>query len=174
MKQQDVEAKQQADREDWQKRGVGGLVRSVDPEGGTITLTTSPRPNGGTSVTVRTSPGTLLRRYAPDSAKFDNAKPCKLMDIKPGDQVRARGTRSPDGNEITAEEVVAGAFRNIAGTIASVDAAAGTIAITDAGTKKPMTVKVTAESELRKLPADVAQRIAARMKKPGAGPSPTD
>src|SRR5262245_28868328 len=29
MKQADVEAKQQADREDWQKRGVGGLVRSV-------------------------------------------------------------------------------------------------------------------------------------------------
>src|SRR2546427_425623 len=130
MKQQDVEAKQQADREDWQKRGVGGLVRSIDPVGGTITLTTSPRPNGGNTILVHTSAGTLLRRYAPDSAKFDNAKQVKLVDIKPGDQVRARGTRSPDGAEITAEEVVAGAFRNIAGTIASVDAAGGTKVIT--------------------------------------------
>jgi hypothetical protein len=174
MKQQDVEAKQQADREDWQKRGVGGLVRSIDPEAGTITLTTSPRPNGGNTIVIHTSAGTLLRRYAPDSAKFDNAKACKLIDIKPGDQVRARGTRSPDGSEVTAEEVVAGVFRNIAGTIASVDAAAGAIAITDLSTKKPLTVKVTTESELRKLPADVAQRIAARMKKPGPGPSPTE
>src|SRR5215467_6927527 len=174
MKQQDVEAKQQADRDDWQKRGVDKLVRSIDPEAGTITLTTSPRPNGGNSILIHTSAGTLLRRYAPDSAKFDNAKACKLIDIKPGDQVRARGTRSPDGNEITAEEVVAGAFRNIAGTIASVDAAAGTIAITDLATKKPVTVKVTTESEMRKLPPDVAQRIAGRMKKPGPGPSPTE
>jgi hypothetical protein len=174
MKQQDVEAKQQADRDDWQKRGVGGLVRSIDPEAGTMTLTTSPRPNGGSTILIHTSAGTLLRRYAPDSAKFDNAKQCKLIDIKPGDQVRARGVRSPDGNEITAEEVVAEAFRNIAGTIASVDAAAGAVAITDLTTKKPVTVKVTAESEVRKLPADVAQRIAARMKKPGGGPSPTE
>jgi hypothetical protein len=173
MKQEDVQAKQQADRDDWQKRGVGGLVRSVDPEAGTITLATSPRPSGNTIV-VHTSAGTLLRRYAPDSAKFDNAKTCKLIDIKPGDQVRARGTRSPDGNEVMAEEVVAGAFRNIAGTLSSVDAAAGTIALTDLTTKKPLTVKITAESELRKLPADVALRIAARMRKPSQGPSPTE
>jgi hypothetical protein len=173
MKQADVQAKQQADQDDWQKRGVGGLVRSIDPDAGTITLTTSPRPNGNTIV-VHTSAGTLVRRYAPDSAKFDNAKPCKVTDIKAGDQVRARGTRSADGNEVTAEEVVAGAFRNVAGTIASVDAAAGTIALTDLTTKKPLTVKITAESELRKLPADVAQRIAGRMKKSAPGPSPSE
>src|ERR1051326_996783 len=173
MKQEDVHAKPQADRDDWQKRGVGGLVHSIDPETGTVTLTTSPRPSGNTIV-IHTSAGTLLRRYAPDSAKFDNAKPCKLIDIKPGDQLRARGTRSPDGNEVLAEEVVAGAFRNIAGTISSVDAVAGTIALTDLTTKKPVTVKVTPESELRKLPADVAQRIAARMRKPSPGPSPSE
>jgi co-chaperonin GroES (HSP10) len=173
MKQEDVKAKQEADRDDWQKRGVGGLVRSIDAEAGTITLTTSPRPSGNTIV-IHTSAATLVRRYAPDSAKFDNAKPCKVADIKPGDQIRARGTRGTDGNEVSAEEVVAGAFRNIAGTIASVDAAAGTIALTDLATKKPLTVKITAESELRKLPADVAQRIAGRMKKPSAGPSPTE
>src|SRR5262249_4190070 len=53
-------------------------------------------------------------------------------------------------------------------------AAAGTIGMTDLASKKPLTVKITAESELRKLPGEVAQRIAARMKKPGAGPSPTE
>ena len=38
MKQSDVAAKQQQEREDWQKRGIGGLVTSVDPAAGTVTI----------------------------------------------------------------------------------------------------------------------------------------
>ena len=38
MKESDVTAKQERDREDWQKRGVGGLVSKVDAASGTITL----------------------------------------------------------------------------------------------------------------------------------------
>jgi hypothetical protein len=38
MKQADVAAKQQHDREDWQKRGVGGLVTKTDPATGTVTI----------------------------------------------------------------------------------------------------------------------------------------
>src|SRR5579864_1374170 len=38
MKRSDVEAKQQQEREDWQKRGTGGLVSAVDASAGTITL----------------------------------------------------------------------------------------------------------------------------------------
>jgi hypothetical protein len=39
IKQEDVALKQQKDREDWQRRGVGGLVKSVDSAGGVIVLT---------------------------------------------------------------------------------------------------------------------------------------
>ena len=38
MKQSDVAAKQQQEREDWQKRGIGGLVSAVDPAAGTVTI----------------------------------------------------------------------------------------------------------------------------------------
>src|SRR5258708_4058708 len=38
MKQADVAAKQQQDRDDWQKRGVGGLVTNVDAAAGSITI----------------------------------------------------------------------------------------------------------------------------------------
>ena len=38
MKLYDVQAKQQQDRADWQKRGIGGLVRAVDPAAGVVTL----------------------------------------------------------------------------------------------------------------------------------------
>ena len=41
-----------------------------------------------------------------------------------GDQLRARGTRTADGRELSAEEIVYGAFRNIAGNVSSVDAMA--------------------------------------------------
>src|SRR5262249_20207690 len=38
MKQADVSARQARDRDDWQKRGVGGLVSAVDNGAGTITI----------------------------------------------------------------------------------------------------------------------------------------
>jgi hypothetical protein len=45
--------------------------------------------------------------------------------------------------------------------------------IQDLATKKPVTVKISADSQLRKLPAPVAQRIAARLKGEAASPGNT-
>ena len=61
-----------------------------------------------------------------------------LQEIQPGDQLRARGDRSADGSELTAEEIVTGAFRNVAGLVNSVDASAGTITVQDLLSKKPV------------------------------------
>jgi hypothetical protein len=163
MKQGDVSAKQQREREDWQKRGVDGLVSTVDMASGTITIS-----SGGLGtphmVAVLTTKNTVLRRYAPDSVKFEGAKPAPLDQIKPGDQLRARGTRSADGSEVTADEVVSGTFRNIAGTITAVDATANTVTVQDLVRKAPVVVRVTADSQMKKLPAEFAQRIAMRLK----------
>jgi hypothetical protein len=63
-----------------------------------------------------------------------------------------------------AEEIVTGSFRNIAGTVNSVDASAGTISVQDLLSKKPVIVKITAASQLHKLPPEFAQRIAMRLK----------
>ena len=38
MKRSDVEARKEGDRQDWQKRGLGGLVKAVDPTAGTATI----------------------------------------------------------------------------------------------------------------------------------------
>ena len=163
MKKMDIVQKQVRERADWQKRGVGGLVSAVDPSSGTITIATTAL---GTSknIAVHISKDTQLRRYSPNSIKFDEAKAAPIGEIKAGDQLRARGNRTADGSELTADEVVSGSFRNIAGTIASVDSSAGTITVMDLATKKPVVVKVTGESQLRKLPPAMAQRIAARLK----------
>jgi len=168
MKKSDIEQKQAAERADWQKRSVGGLVTAVDPATGTITIS-SVAVTGNKSVAIHTSKATIIRRYAPDSIKFDDAKLATLDQIQPGDQLRARGDRSADGGEVTAQEIVSGSFRNIAGTVISTDAAANTLTVTDLKTKKPVTVKLTPDSQFRKLPAMMGQIIAARMSGAPAG-----
>lgn len=163
MKRSDVEAKQQQEREDWQRRGTGGLVSAVDPASGTITISV-PAPGGTRTVAVHTTKDTVIRRYAPDSVQFDDAKPSSLSEVKPGNQLRARGARSADGSEFAAEEIVSGAFRNISGTISNLDAAANTLTVADLATRKPVVVKISAQSQVLKLPPQIAQGLAFQMK----------
>ena len=170
MKKADIAEKQAREREAWQRRGTGGLVSSVDAASGTI-IVSLPAIGEKRNVTIHLSKDTILRRYAPDSVKFDDAKPAPLEQIKPGDQLRARGSRSTDGNDLTVDEIVSGTFRNIAGTISAIDVSAGSITVQDLVSKKPATIKITSESQLRKLPPPMAQRIAMRLKGiPADGP----
>lgn len=176
MKRSDVEARKEEDRQDWQKRGLGGLVKAVDPAAGTATISVTGF-GGAKTIVVHTSKGTVIRRYAPDSMKFDDAKPSTLQEIQPGDQLRARGNRSADGTELAAEEIVTGSFRNVAGIVNSVDAGAGTLSVQDLLSKKLVQLRVTPESQLHQLPPEFAQRIAMRLKAAmagttGAAPSP--
>jgi hypothetical protein len=162
MKKADIAEKQAHEREEWQRHGLGGLVNSVDPDAGTITIATNALgPNK--DVVIRISKETILRRYAPDSVKFDEAKPGALAEIKAGDQLRARGTRGADGGELTADEIVSGSFRNIAGPITAIDPATSTISVQDLLSKKIVAAKITADSQLRKLPPVMAQRVAMRI-----------
>jgi hypothetical protein len=159
----DIAAKQDRDREDWQKRGAGGLVKEVNAAAGTVTITATGA--GGTKTTVvHVSKDTVIRRYAPDSVRFDDAKPGTLDQIQPGDQLRARGARNADGGELTAEEIVSGKFRNVAGTVLSTDIANNSVTVQDLLTKSKVTLQIGSDSQLRNLPTMVAQRIATRFK----------
>jgi hypothetical protein len=171
MKKSDVEAKQQSEREDWQRRGVAGVVTSVDENAGTVAISI-PSLRDKKTVIIRTTKNTIVRRYAPDSVKFDDAKIGTLAQIRPGDQLRARGNRSAEDSELVADEIVSGSFRNIAGTITSTDVGANTLSVLDLSTKKPIVVKLTSESQVRKLPPEMAQRIAMRLKEPSGSSRP--
>lgn len=160
MKQTDVAKTQAQEREDWQRRGVGGLVKGVDPAGQTITISTAPN----NAIVIHTSKDTGFLRYAPDSVKFSDATKGEFGQIQPGDQLRARGARAADGKELTAEEIISGSFRNIAGTINSVDAGNGKVVVMDLLTKKQVTVRITGASQLHKLPEPIATRIAKALK----------
>jgi len=162
-----VSAKQEREREDWQKRGVGGLVTAADAAAGSITISASGM-GGNHNIVIHTAKATTARRYAPDSVKFDDARPAALDQVKTGDQLRARGARNTDGSELTAEEIVFGTFRNIAGTISSIDTASNSMTVADAIGKASVVVKISPGSQIKKLPAEMAQRIAMRLKG-GAG-----
>ena len=167
IKQADVAQKQQHDREDWQKRGVGGLVKSVDVGNGVILLTNGAGAAAKT-ITVHVTKGTILKRYAPASVSFDAAVAAPIDKIRVGDQLRARGTKNADGTEIAAEEVVSGSFRNISGMISSLDTTASTLLVKDLATKKTVTIHITADAQMRRLPDRMALMLAARLKGAGA------
>lgn len=164
MKKAAISEKQSKERGEWQ-RGVGGLVKSVDPAAQTVVLTTNGL-SANKEIVLHLAKDVVLRRYASDSTRFDAAKVAPLSAVQVGDQLRARGSRSADGASFDAAEVVSGTFRNIAGTISSIDAAANTLTLQDLGSKSPVTLKVSAESQMRKLSPQFAERLAARLKGP--------
>ena len=160
IKNADIAQKQEREREDWQKNGTGGLVKSVDAAANTVTISLGA---GGKTESIHASTGTIIRHYAPGSVKFDQAVKGTLAEIKPGDQLRARGTRSADGGTLEAEEIVSGSFRNLAGPIQAVNAAASTLTLSDTASKKIIVVSLTPDSEVKKLDPAVAQKLAARL-----------
>jgi len=168
VKQADLAKKQEKERADWAQHGEGGLVKSVDPTSGTIVIT---RGAGATAktLTIHTDKNTVLKRYAPASVRYDLAKPEPITAIHEGDQLRARGPKEGSGTDITAEEVVSGTFRNISGVINSIDVANSTIQVKDLATKKQMTIKITPDSQLRKLPENMARMLASVLNGNGGG-----
>src|SRR5947209_17722411 len=105
MKKTDVAEKLAHEQEDWRKNGIGGLVHAVDPASNTITVAVTAAA-GAKDLTIRATKGTVVRRYAPDSVQFDKATVSSLDQIKPGDQLRARGSRGAGEGEFIADEIV--------------------------------------------------------------------
>ncbi len=159
--------KQSKERAEWQ-RGVGGLVKSVDTLASTIAISTNAL-TGKKEMTMHFTSETVFRRYASDSTRFDAARIAAVAEIRPGDQLRAKGTRSEGGTVFTATEIVSGTFRNITGMVASSDAATNTLVVQDLATKTPVTLKINSESQMRKLPPQFAESLAVRLKNQSAG-----
>jgi uncharacterized membrane protein YgcG len=160
MSSSDVAKKQDADRADWDKRGVNGIVTAVNAEAITLNVRTLA---GAKSVTVIPTAKAIVRRYTTDSVKFSDAKESTLAEVKVGDQVRARGEKSEDASKVTAEEIVSGTFKTIAATVVSIDAAKEQMMVKDLDSKKTMLVKVNADSNMKRLEDPIAQMIARRI-----------
>ena len=170
MPAKEIANRNDADRLDWQKRGVAGIVAAKSGRQITVTNTTL---TGEVQTKISVTETTAIKRYAPDSVKFADAQPSKLADISVGDQVRARGEKSADGLTMTAQDIVFGTFIIEAGAIAGIDPEAKQMKVKELGTNKLLTVKLTADSQLKQMfamPPGMPQEMPAGGAVPGRGP----
>ena len=146
----DISKRDEADRQDWNTRGLSGVV--AEHSGNTITIR-SQSLQGETRQTVTVSDQTKFRRYAADSVRFADAKPGNAGEISVGDQLRARGRKSADGNSVAAEEVVFGTFQVTAGSVVSANPDTREITLKETGSGKPVVVQLTPDSRIKQMAA---------------------
>lgn len=168
MTKADIAKKQEAERAEWKKRGVLGIITALKPETKEITIS-SRTMAGPQSLIIPVSEKVELRRYAPDSIKFSDAREAKFEELKVGDQLRALGERTPEGTAFNAEKVVTGAFKTVGGVVTAIDPATGEVKINDLQTKQPLTILVKQDAVLRKFPAASEMGGMMMMGRPGAG-----
>ena len=154
MSKADLAKKQEQERAEWRRRGVSGIVASLNPSTQEITVSSRSLMGAPQSVIIPVTEKVMMRRYPPDTIpKYSDAKPSKFEEVKVGDQLRALGDKTPDGTHLTAEEVVFGTFKIAGGVVTAIDAATNQIKITELQTKKPLTIILKPESVLRRVPA---------------------
>ena len=147
----DLAKKQEAERLEWRRRGILGVITALKPETNEITISNRTMA-GMQTVVIPVSDKTEMRRYAPDSIKFGDAKPSKFSELKIGDQLRALGDRTEDPLRFKPEKVVTGSFRTVGGVVTAIDAATGEIKINELEKKTPLTIVVKQDAVLRRFP----------------------
>src|SRR5688572_3263800 len=163
----DLAKKQEAERTEWRRRGILGVITALKPDTKEVTITS--RTMAGTqSVVIPVSDKTEMRRYAPDSIKFTDAKPSTFGELKVGDQLRALGDRTEDPLRFNPEKIVTGSFRTVGGVVTAVDPATGEIKINELEKKTPLTIVIKQDAVLRRFPADIGAMMGGFGRGPGA------
>ena len=159
----DLAKKADAERAEWRRRGILGVITALKPD--TKEITISNRTMAGTqSVVIPISDKTEMRRYAPDSIKFGDAKPSQFSELKVGDQLRALGDRTEDPLRFNPQKVVTGSFRTVGGVVTAIDPATHEIKIHELEKKTPLTIVIKQDAVLRRFPAEFGMGF-----RPGGG-----
>jgi hypothetical protein len=169
----DLAKRRSQELEDWKKRGVAGVVKSVNAQSSEISIQLRGASAGVLTIGANGSP---IRRYTSGSITFEDAKASALNEISVGDQLRALGDKSDDGKAFKAQAVVFGSFKTIGATITAVDLQTGELSATTLEQKKPLQIKVIKESLIHRIPASLVPAIVQRVRPPAtppAGPSAT-
>ena len=159
MTRDDIARKQEAERAEWRRRGVLGVVTAVDAEKGEITLRVGRMAPSQPLLVETADRKVAFRRYAPDSVKFSDTRPSALGEVRVGDQLRALGDRTPDGARVAAEQIVFGTFRTVPGTVTAIDPGKNEVTMRADDTRRPLTVTVGPDARVRRLPPEMAARL---------------
>lgn len=158
MSKGDIALKRDREREDWRTRGLSGTVTALSTEKKEITVDARTA-EGVKPIVLSVSETTSFRRYAPDSIRFDDAKPSSSSEIKVGDQLRARGSKSADGTHFTPDEIVSGSFQTIGGNITEIKVDTKEIKINDVQSHQLVTVVVSNDSTMRRLTPELLNAL---------------
>lgn len=152
VSQSDIAKKQEKERAEWRRRGVSGIVSSLNPATKEVTISSRSLMGAQQAVIIPITDKVKMRRYPPDSIpKYSDAKPSTFEEVKVGDQFRALGDKSADGARLNAEEAVFGTFKIAGGTVTAIDTATNKISMNDLATKKPMTIILKPDTVLRRF-----------------------
>ena len=156
MKKADIQAKREREQAEWRRRGLSGVITGLDAATGEMTVRLRGGSNGPETVRVPTTGReVVLRRYAPHSVKFSDARPSAFEELRTGDQVRMLGELSGDGGTFVPEQIVSGAFRTLRGPVVNVDVGRGELRVqvaSDDGPPMTVTVTVGKDARLHRLP----------------------
>jgi len=156
-----IAQKQEHDREEWKRRGIIGRITLLNPDTKEISLMMR-APGSERPIVIPVTDTVTLRRYAPDSVKFSDARPSSFSELKVGDQIRALGDKNPDGTRFTPEEIVSGSFRMVGGPIVAINTEKNEIIVTNLQSGQPITIIVNSDSLMRRIPAEMAAMMAQR------------
>lgn len=168
MSKGDIALKRDREREEWKARGISGTVNAVNAEKKEITIEARTA-EGPKPIIVAVTNNTTLKRYAQDSVRFSDAKASSFEELKAGDQLRALGTKSPDGSRFTPDEVVSGAFQTIGGSITEINADKKELKLNDVQSHQLVTVVIGKDSSMRRITTELLTALTPP--KPGADAS---
>jgi Cu/Ag efflux protein CusF len=158
----DLSALHKKTAEEWEKQSVSGTVKSVDAAAKHVVISARLGFGPPKDVTLDAAGTVEYLRFSLDTGKYEPST-AGLTPIQTGDMVRVIGQRNADQTEIKLEGIESGTFKSLPVTVRSVDTAAGMIVATDLTTKKPITISIKPDTQLKRLDDATALLMARRL-----------
>jgi hypothetical protein len=148
--------------EEWETQSVSGTVKSVDGATKHIVISARVGPGPAKDVTLDATGLVEYLRFGLDTGKYEPST-AGLAPIQTGDIVRVIGQKNADQTEIKLEGIESATFKSLPVTVRSIDTATGTILATDLTTKKPITISIKPDTQLKRLDDATALLMARRL-----------
>lgn len=161
-KKTDLVQRQKKTEEEWQTQSVYGTVKSVDAAAKSVVIAVRGGFGPPKDVTLDATGSVEYQRFSLDSGKYEPSS-AGLALVQAGDQVRLLGEKNADQTQIKLEAIQSGTFKSLPVTVKSVDSAASMIVATDLTTKKPITINIKPDTQLKRLDDATALLMARRL-----------
>ncbi|HYI93266.1 MAG TPA: hypothetical protein VEX68_06965 [Bryobacteraceae bacterium] len=127
----------------WQQNSLYGNISAIDIAGRSLMVKPLPPSTGDSPVRISLPTSVQLKTAPPNARRISEAVSFQLEDLKPGDPVYVRGSRSASGSEIAASLILKDGYRGILGSLIEVQVLASVLRIREFGTGRTLDMKMT-------------------------------